>query len=106
MRSHCTQNPLARTEIGQNSLQDFDYFYTLQGWMKGINAMSTENDHGQDGFLGINSIFGKDLAAFSLSYFDNDYAAINVQTPQATVNSSSHPASNSSQLFILKLIYS
>jgi hypothetical protein len=58
--------PTSATEIGGNSLQGFDYFYTLQSWMKGINAMSTENDHGQDGFLGINSIFGKDLAAFGL----------------------------------------
>jgi hypothetical protein len=72
MRNHCTQNPLARTEIGQNSLQDFDYFYTLQGWMKGINTISTENDPGQDDFSGVNSTFGKDLAAFSDLKIPND----------------------------------
>jgi RHS repeat-associated protein len=96
--------PLARTEIGEDQLQGFDYLYNLQGWMKGINAISTENDPGQDGITpstgtNPNELFGKDLAAFSLTYFNNDYKAINGQSPIATVDNSSHPASNSAQLF-------
>jgi hypothetical protein len=58
--------PLARTEIGQNNLQGFDYFYTLQGWMKGINAIENLNDPAQDDLSGVNSTFGKDLQALSL----------------------------------------
>jgi RHS repeat-associated protein len=80
-------------------LKRYYYLYNLQGWMKGINAIENTNDPGKDGATGVNSYFGKDLTAFSLSYFDNDYAAINGQTSLATVNSSSHAASNSSQLF-------
>jgi photosystem II stability/assembly factor-like uncharacterized protein len=96
--------PLARTEIGEDQLQGFDYLYNLQGWMKGINAISAENDPGKDGIKpssgsNPNQYFGKDLAAFSLSYFNNDYTPINGQAPIASVNSSSHPASNSAELF-------
>ena len=96
--------PLARTEIGEDQLQGFDYLYNLQGWMKGINAISAENDPGKDGIQpssgsNPNQYFGKDLAAFSLSYFNNDYTPINGQAPIASVNSFSHPASNSAELF-------
>jgi uncharacterized FlaG/YvyC family protein len=96
--------PLARTEIGEDQLQGFDYLYNLQGWMKGINAISAENDPGKDGIQpssgsNPNQYFGKDLAAFSLSYFNNDYTPINGQAPIASINSSSHPASNSAELF-------
>ncbi len=96
--------PLARTEIGEDQLQGFDYFYNLQGWMKGVNAITADNDPGKDGIkpttgTNPNELFGKDLAAFSLTYFNNDYTAINGQTPVSTVNSSSHPASNSAELF-------
>src|SRR5690606_29578158 len=30
--------PLARIEIGENNLQGIDYYYTLQGWLKGVNS--------------------------------------------------------------------
>jgi hypothetical protein len=33
--------------------------------MKGINSIIEIKDPGQDGFSGVNSTFGKDLAAFS-----------------------------------------
>jgi len=90
---------LARTEIGQNQLQGYDYFYNLQGWMKGINAIENANDPGQDGITGVNASFAKDLTAFSLEYFNNDYAAINSSTPLASVDVSSHAATNSSALY-------
>ncbi len=73
--------------------------------MKGVNAIENTNDPGKDGFApatGVNNpntLFGKDLAAFSLEYFNTDYQAINSATPFASVNTSSHPATNSSELF-------
>lgn len=91
--------PLARTEIGNDQLQGFDFIYNLQGWMKGINAIENTNDPGKDGSPGPNKFFGNDLAAFSLEYFNGDYTAINTATPLAIVNNMSHPATNSSQLF-------
>jgi len=98
--------PLARTEIGQNSLQGFDYFYTLQGWMKGINAMVTRNDPGNDGYFypddkykSMNSHFGRDLSAFALTYNGTDYSAINGEQVVPTVADGSDPDQNSSQLF-------
>ncbi len=30
--------PLARTEIGERSVQGMDYAYTIQGWIKGVNS--------------------------------------------------------------------
>ncbi|MEN9303793.1 MAG: hypothetical protein RL264_2222, partial [Bacteroidota bacterium] len=81
--------PLARTEIGNNNLQGYDYLYNLQGWMKGINAIENTNDPGNDGTAGVNSYFGKDLTAFSLSYFNGDYAPINASAPMASVNNAS-----------------
>ena len=29
--------PLARVELGEDNVQGLDYYYTLQGWLKGIN---------------------------------------------------------------------
>ncbi len=91
--------PLARTEIGNDQLQGFDYIYNLQGWLKGTNSIVNENDAGQDGYSGVNSTFAKDVSAFSLEYFNNDYQAINSETPFASVETSSHAASNSSALY-------
>jgi RHS repeat-associated protein len=98
--------PLARTEIGQNSLQGFDYFYTLQGWMKGINAMERIIDPGNDGYFypddkykSMNSHFGRDLSAFALTYHGTDYSAINGEQVVPTVADGSDPDQNSSQLF-------
>ncbi|MBU3661555.1 MAG: hypothetical protein FGM14_16955 [Flavobacteriales bacterium] len=92
--------PLARTEIGNDELQGYDFIYNLQGWMKGINAITTANDPGQDGFAGVNNTFAKDISAFSLEYFNNDYKAINTASPFAQVDTiTSHATLNSSQLF-------
>jgi len=91
--------PLARTEIGNDQLQGFDFIYNLQGWMKGVNAIENDNDPGHDGISHHNDFFGKDLAAFNLEYFNADYKAINSYSPFANVEESSHPATNSSELF-------
>ncbi|UUC47428.1 thrombospondin type 3 repeat-containing protein [Flavobacterium cerinum] len=73
--------PLARLEIGDKRVQGLDYFYTLQGWLKGVNSerlgtitlrgVYTNYDIGGDG-----DIFrdvAKDAFGFGLNYFRGDY---------------------------------
>ena len=66
--------PLARTELGPYRAQGLDYYYTLQGWIKGVN-MPYSNDPGADGING--AVVGKDVFAYSLGYYNGDYAPIN-----------------------------
>ncbi|MDP2384972.1 MAG: RHS repeat-associated core domain-containing protein [Bacteroidota bacterium] len=44
--------PLARTELGQHKVQGMDYYYTIQGWIKGVNSdvLNTKNDPGRDAY--------------------------------------------------------
>ena len=65
--------PLARVELGEYRVQGLDYYYTLQGWIKGVN-MPYAGDPGGDG---ITSISGKDVFAYSLGYYNQDYKAVN-----------------------------
>ncbi|WP_126243474.1 RHS repeat-associated core domain-containing protein [Chitinophaga rhizosphaerae] len=70
--------PLARMELGTN-VQGVDYAYTLQGWLKAINGeqLAGANDMGQDGVVNTpNAPFQKDVYAFSLNYFSEDYKSI------------------------------
>jgi RHS repeat-associated protein len=74
--------PLARVELGQNTVQGIDYAYTLQGWLKGVNSNSLDEtrDMGVDGWvdpLNNNAHFGRDAFGFTLGYYKNDYKAIN-----------------------------
>lgn len=71
--------PLARTEIGELSVQGMDYAYTLQGWIKGINSntLQASRDMGKDSQVGLNAVFAPDEFAYSLGYYDQDYKAIN-----------------------------
>ncbi len=62
--------PLARVELGNHNSQGLDYFYTLQGWIKGVN-MPVADDPGADGING--SLVGKDEFAYTLGYYQNDY---------------------------------
>ena len=66
--------PLARIELGQHRVQGLDYYYTLQGWLKGVNGTNSSNDPGGDG-LGA-SLVGKDAFAFALGYHEGDYQGI------------------------------
>ncbi|TNF48838.1 MAG: hypothetical protein EP305_04505 [Bacteroidetes bacterium] len=93
--------PLARVEIGNDQLQGMDYIYNLQGWMKGVNATSLENnlDPGKDGVdNALNGNFADDVMAFSLHYFANDYTPISATAPAALIENSDL-ASNSNDLF-------
>ncbi|MBT0813063.1 hypothetical protein KIH41_17375, partial [Litoribacter ruber] len=66
--------PLARVELGEYNVQGMDYYYTLQGWLKGVN-MPGEGDMGADGLNGLRT--GKDAFAFTLGYHANDFKPIN-----------------------------
>ena len=71
--------PLARVEVGNDLVQGIDYAYTLQGWIKGVNSNSlNENrDMGADGKTGSANVnVARDAFGYSLNYFDGDYAAI------------------------------
>ena len=88
--------PLARTEIGDRKVQGMDFFYTIQGQIKGVNAANLDrnNDLGNDGSsLAWNTTMqnqhrnvGADAYGFVLQYFSSyvdqssnthsDYAAV------------------------------
>lgn len=65
--------PLARVELGEHKVQGLDYYYTLQGWLKGVN-MPRAGDPGADG-IGTKRT-GKDAMAFALGYYSGDYSPI------------------------------
>lgn len=72
--------PLARVVLGQDQVQGLDYAYTLQGWLKGINATANYNgvhDMGGDGRTGqTNQWVGRDVIGLTLGYFTTDYQPI------------------------------
>jgi hypothetical protein len=84
--------PLARVERGDKQVQGTDYYYTINGWIKGINsdALAVNNDVGKDGaattaynsaYSSIHKNFARDGMSYGLNYFstvaDEDYSAIN-----------------------------
>jgi RHS repeat-associated protein len=85
--------PLARTEIGDLKVQGTDYAYTLQGWIKSVNAgvLNSSKDMGVDGEQSgfqystsetdIHKNVAKDAIGFNLHYFSTDYSAINSSAP-------------------------
>lgn len=74
--------PLARCEKGHDKVDGADFYYTLQGWIKGVNNTTTDTDMGRDGFIGNptlrnpNQWFSKDQCAYQLGYHKKDYTAI------------------------------
>jgi hypothetical protein len=73
--------PLARVEYGQHHVQGVDYYYTLQGWIKGVNSniLNPKNDGGQDGYNitgNANKNFAKDAYGYTLGYYNGDYSPI------------------------------
>lgn len=78
--------PLARIEIGNDKVQGVDYYYTLQGWLKGINSSnpSASDDAGKDAnnvFITsnndtLNKYIPKDQFNLLLAYFKNDYTPV------------------------------
>jgi RHS repeat-associated protein len=87
--------PLARIERADKKVQGTDYFYTIHGWIKGINsdALSQTSDAGKDGTTGnkylsaynnVHNWFAKDAMAYSLNYYNTattaDYKPIKTFT--------------------------
>ncbi|MEN7550548.1 leucine-rich repeat domain-containing protein [Rapidithrix thailandica] len=73
--------PLARVSLGEYSVQGLDYYYTLQGWIKGVNRVGDPaGDPGQDGAA--QSPFAPDEFAYSLGYFEGDYKPIGLDLSQ------------------------
>ena len=84
--------PLARIELGEDKVQGLDHYYTIHGWLKGINmpvAVSSPGneemedlDPGADGSLlaaldpNINVYTSRDEAALTLGYYNGDYTAV------------------------------
>jgi RHS repeat-associated protein len=66
--------PLARTELGSHKVQGIDYAYTLQGWLKSVNAAHKGVDMGQDHSR--ENVFAEDAFGYTLQYNQNDYASI------------------------------
>ncbi|MEO5674276.1 MAG: hypothetical protein ABIQ74_06490, partial [Chitinophagales bacterium] len=70
---------LRRTELGNWQVQGIDYAYTVQGWLKGINATDVyyKHDMGNDGWsTKPNARFGRDVYGMTLGYFNNDYSNV------------------------------
>ncbi|MEO0779657.1 MAG: hypothetical protein AAF146_24060, partial [Bacteroidota bacterium] len=81
---------LARMELGDYLIQGSDYAYTLQGWIKGVNASSNlaHRDPGNDGASSsgdpLNQLHrwtARDAFAFTLHYHLNDYTSIHNFAP-------------------------
>lgn len=72
--------PMARVEVGQDKVQGMDYYYNLQGWLKGVNNTTVSQDLGLDGYIRLvqndNQWFGKDEYGFYLGYHRQDYKPI------------------------------
>ncbi|MGB0525061.1 MAG: LamG-like jellyroll fold domain-containing protein [Flammeovirgaceae bacterium] len=71
--------PLARVALGEYEVQGLDYYYTLQGWIKGVNmpGQNPAEDLGLDGHAtGAHNRIAKDAFAYQLGYFNGDYKAI------------------------------
>lgn len=63
--------PLARVWLGPHTgVQGLDYYYTLQGWIKGVN-MPYASDLSNDGYG--TSKTGRDVFAYTLGYYNGDF---------------------------------
>jgi RHS repeat-associated protein len=69
--------PLATATLGQNSVQQLDYAYTIQGWLKGVNSNRVGDNYNS---------YIKDAYGYMLNYFAGDYKAINTISPTAFTN--------------------
>ena len=77
--------PLARTELGHHKVQGIDHAYTLQGWLKAVNANTLGPDHDMAADAStvtdhIHGNIGHDAFGYSLHYYEGDY------TPKAAAS--------------------
>jgi len=89
--SYYKHGPLSQTELGELTVQQLNYAYTLQGWLKSVNTgwdgttmPATGTTHKPAAVMG-----------FSLHYYSNDYKAIgNTLAPDVIYNSLGANAGN------------
>lgn len=95
--------PLARSVLGEQLVQGLDYAYTLQGWLKGLNAITLSdgtNDIGADGKISTaNQFIGRDALGFNLNYFATDYSPINATVSPFPVVSTYLPTTSNKPLY-------
>jgi hypothetical protein len=85
---------LARTLLGEHTVQGIDYAYTIHGWLKGVNSNTVDatRDIGKDGTGVLRKYTARDAYGFTLGYynnltggaFDGDYQSIGTTTFEAT----------------------
>ena len=80
--------PLAEVKLGDMNLQNLQYAYTIQGWLKAINAdvLNEDADMGKDGQS--NPLMPKDVFAHALDYHTGDYKAIGTEDFMRTTGGS------------------
>ncbi len=66
--------PLSRIEIGEDIVQDLDYAYTIQGWLKSINP-DVESEPG------LNAYIPGDRFMYGLGYHHGDYTPVGGSFP-------------------------
>lgn len=79
--------PLARIELGNDEVQGLDYYYTIHGWLKGVNNVGDSTlDPGNDGWA-YHTRFARDEMAFTLGYYQHDYSPVGSSVPSVTSSS-------------------
>jgi RHS repeat-associated protein len=93
--------PLARIERADKQVQGTDYFYTIHGWIKGVNSdnMDINSDAGKDAaytsaylnnYSKVHGWFARDAMSYGLTYYNDgtnkDFAAINSGNFNASTN--------------------
>ena len=92
--------PLARVLLGDQQVQAMDYVYTLQGWLKGVNADEIEtNDVLGDGNGLSSEGIAKDAFGYSLNYYTGDYEPISTVSNPFTIAKSSEGTINTKNLY-------
>jgi RHS repeat-associated protein len=75
--------PLARLEVGEDHVQGQDHYYSIHGWIKGVNMpgdFSGMSEPGHDGDTtggaNLNRWAGRDAYSYALGFYDGDYNPI------------------------------
>jgi YD repeat-containing protein len=108
--------PSSRMELGEVNVQGLDYAYTINGWIKGVNAniIGQAGDLGHDGhavnatnFLpsrsGVHSQVAEDAFGYVLGYYRNateqDYTPINASATSLYENGAQTLTNTSADLY-------
>lgn len=85
--SYFAHGPLARTLIGDKEVQGMDYAYTIQGWLKGVNANTLDPtlDLGADGTATSN--VAKDAMGYALTYYGDNTNTIEAENDYVSIGS-------------------